>query len=313
MSDLLPSTIHSPATSDGSPAPESGRTRTLTMTFPFASFRPSLFSRDLRLLLDLTRPLRERSSSFSSKCVLSDPLADVGRLSGGNGKLSNASDPRAPGALDIVSCSPMPPSRLLLLTGDANVFGNCPYPELLLIDLRSVPPCDDVLLTVDTSCVVGNMPNVGEGVTGVESGLEGWLGLLIAPFGGCGKDPMLTFLPLALVGTGGLFCVVLRVGMLVDWWSWGVLRAGNEDGVTERELAGVGRSDEEDSRLEVIVVGVSGCDRVLDSGSGGRGEVGGGCEGRLNASNGVGGGGSDMLAVPCCMRRRKQRSQHNSA
>ena len=58
---------------------------------------------------------RPRGSPLSSKVVAEveyEPCADELRLWGGDGRLNNPSDPRAPGPLDIDLLSPLPFSKL---------------------------------------------------------------------------------------------------------------------------------------------------------------------------------------------------------
>jgi len=81
-------------------------------------------------------------------------------------------------------------------------------------------------------------------------------------------EPLGDFVGLAREAPGAALCV------FVD--KLAVRNVGSEDGVTDRDAFGVGSSEDEDPGRVSADVGVSGMrDRVLETGRGGRGILGG--------------------------------------
>lgn len=135
--------------------------------------------------------------------------------------------------------------------------------------------------------------------------------------GGCGNASMLTVLRKVFPGVGiadGLAWSVLTVGRLDVEYVLTGFGVGRDDGVTEREAAGVGNSDAED-----VLFGVSGRGLfdTLVFGIGGRGPV-GGREGSCIAEV-VLAAGDDMLcqallagvALTCSYRELYSSARHD--
>jgi len=146
------------------------------------------------------RPRSAASSSLSSKIVpsvLQEPSTDDDRLWGGEGRLRNPSDPRAPSALDMKLFSPDPLRRLgvpgMAPAPPADARGRSPYPELRGVFGLLAPTSMLFCLAESRRELTGlcTTPLRSEVDSEVESGLGGRLETRGAPLGGSGKAPML--------------------------------------------------------------------------------------------------------------------------
>lgn len=130
------------------------------------------------------------------------------------------------------------------------------------------------------------LPVVADGNSSViEGGVDIGLGVVLdlVTFGGCGKElilivrramarlePLGDLVGLVMEALSAAVFVVVVVGKPP------VRKVGSEEGVTDRNRFDVGSSDDEDPGRPSADVGVSGMrDRVLETGNGGRGMLGG--------------------------------------
>lgn len=224
-----------------------GRTLTLTMTLPLASFPESL-SDDMVLLSS-----RSLSSSppISSIPVEYDPFADELRLGVGEISVNALGDIRG----DLIADSPRPLTLGLLRKALPGTLNEPAEP------LRSVV--------------------TPSGVVAADSGLEGWLWRLL--LGGCGKEPMLIVLRNVLCGGGPDWAVWEAAcwGMVEEELAcllWGLMGSDEEEARAEGE--GGGRAEGFEA-VEMQRSGLEGPERavagrrVLGTGKAGSGPVGG--------------------------------------
>jgi hypothetical protein len=136
---------------------------------------------------EASRPL---GSPFSSNVVAEveyESCAEELRLWGGEGRLNNPSDPRAPGPLEIDLLSPLPFSKLGV---DAPTYLVCTFGLVDCFDRRNVfldPPGVTGLVSVDSRLLSEAPP----GVKPPDNGLGGKLVVRTPPLGGCGNALML--------------------------------------------------------------------------------------------------------------------------
>lgn len=217
-------------------------------------------------------------SASSSNCVPSvtaDPLAEDGRLSGGEGgarRRLGAVEPDGVRLLDVGVGRP----EELGLRGLSFEFVSC-----------------SLLSDVSGDAMTGEPEGEGDsnvvGSRGVESGLGDRLRLPKPPFGGCGKDPMLTVflydcrIPRGRVGSaaveGEVSSAFAVLGRFEEDCVAGTLNLLSGDGVFNlfAEFVRVGKDEPGISLFAVAEPGVSGNAlpmRVF--GNGGRGMLGGG-------------------------------------